>query len=107
MNSGVRKWDAIERSPLCPAKPPPIRACRRPGSRSTSSCTTRIASGSSLKNFRAAATERPESFMYVSGFSSATLCPSIRSSARRPENFSRHEASCRRASSSTTIQPTL
>ena len=39
---------AIDLSPLCPARPPPILACSRPGSRSLSSWTTRIASGSSL-----------------------------------------------------------
>ena len=98
---------AIERSPLWPARPPPLRACSRPRSRSPSSCTTSTASGSTLKNFAAAATERPDSFMYVSGFSSATRWPSSRSSASLPLNFARHDAPCRRASSSTTIQPTL
>src|SRR5437762_3101988 len=33
--------------------------------------------------------------------------PSSRSSAMLPLNFERHEAPCRRASSSTTIEPTL
>ncbi len=64
---GVPRCCAIERSPLWPASPPPSRACSRPGSRSLSSWTTRIASGSSLKNAAAALTERPDSFMYVSG----------------------------------------
>src|SRR5436305_1468755 len=45
--------------------------------------------------------------MYVSGFSNATRCPSIRTSAIRPLNLRFHEPPCRRASSSTTIQPTL
>ena len=45
--------------------------------------------------------------MYVSGSSSATRWPSIRTSAIRPLNLPRHEPSCRRASSSTTMKPTL
>src|SRR5918912_2805643 len=45
--------------------------------------------------------------MYVSGFSSATRWPSTRTSATWPLNFPFHEPPCRRASSSTTIQPTL
>ena len=53
---------------VVPARPPPARACSRPVSRSTSSWTTRICSTGTLKNARAAASERPESFMYVSGF---------------------------------------
>ena len=45
--------------------------------------------------------------MYVSGLSSATRWSSIRVSPRRPLNFDLNDASQRRASSSTTIQPTL
>src|SRR6267142_2479565 len=45
--------------------------------------------------------------MNVSGLSSATLCPSILISASCPLNFERQEPPWRRASSSTTIQPTL
>jgi hypothetical protein len=56
-----------------------------------------------LKKRTAAPTDWPDSFMYVSGFSSASLWPSRRISASWPENFERHEPSCRRASSSTTI----
>ena len=94
-------------APLCPARPPPRRSCSRPVSRSLSSWTTSTSSGSSLKKRAAACTARPESFMKVSGLSSATLCPSMRISASRPLNFERHWPSCRRASSSTTSQPTL
>ena len=61
----------------------------RPVSRSLSSCTTRIASGSSLKKLAAALTDRPDSFMYVSGASSATRCSSILTLGEsRPLNFS-------------------
>ena len=60
-----------------------------------------------LKNRAAAEIERPDSFMYVSGFRSATRRSPIRTSASRPLNFDLNDASCRRASSSTTIQPTL
>src|SRR6266481_2776438 len=50
---------------------------------------------------------KPETFMNVSGLSSATLWPSRRISAICPENFDFHEPPCRRASSSTTSWPTL
>ena len=69
---GVPSACAIERSPLCPASPPPARACKRPNSRSTSSCTTSTSAGSTLKKRAAAEIERPDSFMYVSGSSSAS-----------------------------------
>ena len=84
---------ATERRPLCPAVPPPRRAWSRASGRSLSSWTTSTASGSSLKNRIAAFTERPESFMYVSGFRSATLCPSMRISASFPLNFPFHAPS--------------
>src|SRR2546427_785326 len=45
--------------------------------------------------------------MYVSGSSSASRNSPSLTSASRPENFARNDPSCRRASSSTTIQPTL
>ena len=45
--------------------------------------------------------------MYVSGFSSASRRSSSRTSASCPENLDRNEPPCRRASSSTTIQPAL
>ena len=68
------------------------RACRRPSSRSTSSWTTSTASAGVLKNFAAAAIERPDSFMYVSGLTSASLASSRRISASWPENFERQRA---------------
>ena len=45
--------------------------------------------------------------MYVSGLSSASFSSPTRTSAIWPANFARHEPACRRASSSTTIQPAL
>ena len=105
--SWVPRSRAMERRPLWPASPPPRRACRRPSSRSTSSWTTSTDSGGTLKNRAAAAIDRPDSFMYVSGFSRARRAESSRISASWPENFDRQEPPCRRASSSTTIHPTL
>ena len=63
-----------------------------PRSRSISSCTTRIASGSTLKNRAAASTDWPDSFMNVSGFSRPTRWSSTRTSASRPLNFPFHDA---------------
>ncbi len=96
---GVR-WDSG-------LEPPPFRAWSRPRSKSPSSWTTSTDSGSTLKKRAAALTGPPEAFMYVSGLSSATLWPSIRISASRPENLPFHEPPCLRASSSRIIQPTL
>src|SRR5205085_8878248 len=67
--------------------------CSSDLSRSLSSWTTRTASGATLKNEDAAPTERPDSFMYVSGLRSASLWPSTRISAIRAENFERQERS--------------
>ena len=60
---------ARDSRPLWPASPPPPRTCSRPSSRSTSSCTTTSDSTGDLKNRIAAPTERPDSFIYVSGLS--------------------------------------
>ena len=64
---------AIDRRPLWPREPTAQLApagARR--SRSTSSWTTSTSSGATLKKRAAAEIERPDSFMYVSGLSSAT-----------------------------------
>ena len=58
-----RCW-ATERRPLWPASPPPSRTCSRPCSRSLSSWTTRIASGSSLKNVHGRL-DRPPGLVHV------------------------------------------
>ena len=63
--------------------------------------------GTDLEEGRSRTDRATRLFMYVSGFRSASLWPSSLISAIRPENFERHEPPCRRASSSTTIAPTL
>ena len=51
-------------------------------------------SGGTLKKRAAAPTDWPDTFMYVSGFSSASLRSPSRTSASCPENFERKEPSC-------------
>src|SRR6218665_1117000 len=61
--------------PLCPAWPPPRLSLTGPGAMSSSSCTTRISSGWSLKKRASEATDWPEWFMKVCGCNSQTLWP--------------------------------
>ena len=54
----------MERSPLCPAKPPPALRRTAPGGRSSSSCTITMEAGSVIPNRLARArTATPDSFM--------------------------------------------
>ena len=102
-----RCW-ASERRPLCPASPPPARACSRPGSRSTSSCTTSSALRRDLVEPRGRADRRARVVHVRLRLQQRELAG--RRGAPRPasrENFERHEPPCRRASSSSTSQPTL
>ena len=102
----------IERSPLWPARPPPALTFSSPGGRSSSSWTTMICSGDSIRYRRTSAlTAWPESFMNVIGNASTTrsspsapgsLVSATSALSRPPFNVTpRRSASSRTASSPT------
>jgi len=95
--------------PLWPPVPPPFFSFTVPGGRSSSSCTTSIWPGSMRWKCVNEATQRPLSFMYVSGLSSQNSWPPSSTRVVQPENLDcfDHDARLRPAMASTHQKPAL